>query len=296
MFPTAQHYLVDPIPADSALTAQQAAHILGGEATMWSEYVSPETIDSRIWPRMAAIAERLWSAQSVTDVDDMYRRLAILSAQLEELGLMHKRNQQVLLRRLTGGAAVEPLATLVALVEPVKEYRRGQMHPTTMLSPLTSLVDAAHADADAARPLAAAVDALLSDAPRFNAYQENLKLTLAEWRDARPALDAIIAQSPVLRDAEPLAQDMSDLGTVGLEALSYLAAGVAPPTGWREARLATIEQAAKPKAALEFAVIPSIKKLVVAAAELPQLKASTPAEWQKRVNRLATGEQAKLNQ
>jgi hexosaminidase len=296
MFPTAQHYLVDPIPADSALTAQQAAHILGGEATMWSEYVSPETVDSRIWPRMAAIAERLWSPRNVTDVDDMYRRLAVVSAQLEELGLMHKRNQQVLFRRLTGGADVGPLATLVAIVEPVKEYRRGQMHPTTMLSPLTSLVDAAHADADAARPLASAVDALLSDAPRFNAYQENLKLTLTEWRDARPALDAIIAQSPVLRDAEPLAQDMSDLGTVGLEALSYLTAGVAPPNGWREARLATIEQAAKPKAALEFAVIPSIKKLVVAAAELPQLKAATPAEWQKRVNALATDAQAKLNQ
>ncbi|HYX40278.1 MAG TPA: family 20 glycosylhydrolase, partial [Pyrinomonadaceae bacterium] len=173
MYPTAQHYLVDPIPAGSDLTDEQAAHILGGEATMWSEYVSPETIDSRIWPRMAAIAERLWSPRNVTNVDDMYRRLAIVSAQLEELGLTHKRNQQVLLRRLTGGADVWPLATLVAIIEPVKEYRRGQMHPTTMLSPLTSLVDAAHADADEARPLASAVDALLSDAPRFNAYQEN---------------------------------------------------------------------------------------------------------------------------
>src|SRR5947209_14058459 len=252
MYPTAQHYLVDPIPAGSDLTNEQAAHILGGEATMWSEYVSPETIDSRIWPRMAAIAERLWSPRNVTNVDDMYRRLAIVSAQLEELGLTHKRNQQVLLRRLTGGADVWPLATLVAIIEPVKEYRRGQMHPTTMLSPLTSLVDAAHADADEARPLASAVDALLSDAPRFNAYQENLKLTLTQWRDARPALDALIAQSPVLRDAEPLAQDMSDLGTVGLEALSYLSAGAAPPNGWREARLAMIEQAAKPKAAAEF--------------------------------------------
>ena len=296
MYPTAQHYLADPIPAGSDLTAEQAAHILGGEATMWSEYVSPETIDSRIWPRMAAIAERLWSPRDVTDVDDMYRRLSIVSAQLEELGLMHKRNQQVLLRRLTGGADVAPLQTLVSIIEPVKEYRRGQMHPTTMLSPLTSLVDAAHADADEARPFASAVDALLSDAPRFNAYQENLKLTLIQWRDARPALDAIIAQSPVLRDAEPLAQDMSDLGTVGLEALSYLRAGAAPPSGWREARLATIEQAAKPKAALEFAVIPSVKKLVVAAAELPQLKASTPSEWQKRVNALATEQQSKLNQ
>jgi len=56
--PTDDHYLNDPLPADSPLTPEEAARILGGEATMWAEYVSPETVDSRIWPRTAAIAER----------------------------------------------------------------------------------------------------------------------------------------------------------------------------------------------------------------------------------------------
>src|SRR4030095_9891241 len=98
--PAASHYTPDPLPADSTLTPEEAKHILGGEATMWAEWVTPETIDSRIWPRTAAIAERLWSPRTVTDVSDMYRRLAVLSLQLEELGLTHKRHQEMMLRRL----------------------------------------------------------------------------------------------------------------------------------------------------------------------------------------------------
>src|SRR6266850_1225530 len=132
IFPTSKHYLVDPIPADSTLTAAEAARVLGGEATMWSEWVSPDTIDSRIWPRTAAIAERLWSPRTVTDLDDMYRRLAVTSVRLEEVGLTHEKNQAMLLRRLAQGRDIGPLQTLVSVVEPVKEYRRNQQRPQTM--------------------------------------------------------------------------------------------------------------------------------------------------------------------
>ena len=49
---------------------------------MWSEYATPENIDAVIWPRTAAIAERLWSPREVRDVDDMYRRLAVVGVRL----------------------------------------------------------------------------------------------------------------------------------------------------------------------------------------------------------------------
>ena len=255
---------------------------------MWGEYVSPETIDSRIWPRTAAIAERLWSPPTINDVDDMYRRLAVISVQLEELGVTHRKNFGMLLRRLAGSEQIGPLATLASVIEPVKQYNRGQLRPATMLSPLTGLVDAARPDSDAARRFATMVDGLLSDAPRFQLYKESIHKTLTEWRDDGLALDPLIDQSPALHEAKPLAKDLSAIGLAGLEAMSSLSAGVAPTTEWRDAGLAMLDEAAKPKAALEFPIIPSVKQLVIAAAELSQLKSTTPAEWRKRVTTLAS--------
>src|SRR4051794_22257250 len=64
MWSAARHYAVDPISGDAAkLSPEEKQRILGGEAAMWSEHVGPETIDSRIWPRTAAVAERLWSPE-----------------------------------------------------------------------------------------------------------------------------------------------------------------------------------------------------------------------------------------
>jgi hexosaminidase len=288
IFPASQHYAVDPIPFDSKLTEAEAAHVLGGEATMWSEWVSPDTIDSRIWPRTAAIAERLWSPRTVTNVDDMYRRLAITSIRLEELGLTHEKNQAMLLRRLAGGQDTGPLQTLVSVIEPVKEYRRYQQRPQTMLSPLTGLIDAAQPDSDEARQFAATVDALLSDAPKFNAHAEQVRSILLRWRNAGPDLEVMIDGSPALHEAKPLAKDLVELGTTGLEALSYISSGVSPSTEWRDARLSAIEQAAKPKGALEFSIIPSLRQLVIAASELSLLSQMTPAEWKAQVKALAT--------
>src|SRR5581483_9975888 len=116
-YPAAKHYLVDPMEGATAeLTADQRKLILGGEAAEWGEYVSPETIDSRIWPRAAAVAERLWSPATTKDVESMYRRLNAVSQFLDFTGVTHNSGYQVMLDRLAAGHSTIPLRILADIV------------------------------------------------------------------------------------------------------------------------------------------------------------------------------------
>jgi hexosaminidase len=268
MKPASEHYTPDPLPADTTLTPEQAKHVLGGEATMWAEWVTPETIDSRIWPRTAAIAERLWSPRTVTDVNDMYRRLAVISLQLEELGLMHKKNQDMMLRRLVRNDDIGPLKTLVSVIEPVKEYRRYQQRPQTMLSPLTGMIDAATADAEGARRFSWMVQQFLDDAPRYQLYRPELTKMLADWQTAGASLGPVIDQSPSLAEIKPLAQNLAQLGETGMQAITYLKLRMPPPKEWRDSSIIKIDEAAKPHGALEFVMINE-----------PRINAEKSADW-----------------
>ena len=285
MQPASDHYAVDPIPANTTLTADEQKRVLGGEATMWSEWVSPETIDSRIWTRMAAIAERFWSPQTVNQTDDMYRRSAVINVDLEELGLTHRKNQAMLLRRLADGKDISALQTLVSIIEPVKGYNRYQQRKQTMLSPLTGLVDAAQADAPNARIFNRMVNDIIVDNSINN--RDKTQLMLVEWRNASEKLAPLLENSVALSEAKPLVEDWKNLSIIGFEAISYLDKGIAPPADWRDAKMKLLNEIAKPKAALEFAVFPGIKLLIVTAEEMPNLKDSSPTERRERIRSIA---------
>jgi hexosaminidase len=272
MHSTARHYAVDPLPPDSGLTPEQAKRVLGGEACMWAEWVSPETIDSRIWPRLAAIAERLWSPPEVRDVRDLRRRMGVASVRLEELELTHETGPGAMLRRLAGTRDTGALETLAALLEPVEDYHRGRLfkatreRPGTQQLPLTRLVDAVRPESEVALRLEDAVADLLDSAPRLTASREQLRATFAAWREARPGLEWLIDASPTLHEARPFAADLERLATIGLDALAWLASSRQAPEAWRAEALQGIEEASRPKGELELAVIPSLRQLVVAAA------------------------------
>lgn len=261
MQPASDHYVVDPLPANTTLNAEEQKRVLGGEATMWSEWVSPETIDSRIWTRTAAIAERLWSPREVNDVDDMYRRLDVISVQLEELGLTHRKNQAMLLRRLVNGKDTSDLQTLVDLIEPVKLYKRYQLRKQTMLSPLTGLIDAAQTDAPKARLFNKLVQKVIARKDDKSLHPL-LKSFFTEWKNTGIQLKPLMENNPSLFEAKELANDLQNLGEIGLEITDMLETGKTPTAEWKDSKLKRLNEIAKPKAALELQVVEGMKKMI----------------------------------
>jgi hexosaminidase len=268
--PTDVHYLNDPLPEGSGLSAEEAARILGGEATMWAEYVSPETVDSRIWPRTAAIAERLWSPASVRDVADMYRRLDRISLLLEELGLEHERNRPVMLRRLCQCRDIGPLEVLLGTIEPVKRYNRGRLRKHTQLAPLTRMVDAAWPDATPARQLRWKVDHLLEDRTENQAEdqaeRDAIRRQLETWRENHAALQETFRTSPALAEIVPMSAALAEVSTIGLEALELLDGPDQAPEPWLRQRLERLEEARASHGQTELMIVEPVRALVCAAA------------------------------
>jgi hexosaminidase len=262
--PASTHYAVDPIPVHSDLTPEQAARILGGEACMWNEYVDPRTIDSRIWPRTAAIAERLWSPQSVTSEDDMYRRLAVESLRLEALGLTHISQEDASLRALAGTEQIDALRPLVAVLEPVGFDARSQWtqaHNGTTLSPMNRLVDALPPDPPSRHDFGDLMSTYLQDPVGHPEEEGALMATFRSW-SVQPELMELMSGSPQLAEALPRAQQLAELGTMGLEAVSYLSSGVPAPLAWKAQKLAILDDAELPVALTRFTVLKAMRDLV----------------------------------
>jgi hexosaminidase len=268
MWSAERHYATDPLSgAAASLTPEEQKRILGGEACMWAEYVSAENIDSRIWPRTAAIAERLWSPEDIRDVNSMYPRLSLASHWLDGLGLTHNSSYASMLRRIAGTNDIAALKVLGDVLEPVKGYTREETAPVpaTSASPLNRVVDAVRPESATARQFADAVDQLLGSAakPGSEARVRNL---LSHWRDNQVELGSQFEQSLLLREVAPISQNLSALGGAGLAALDYLDRGQPAPPAWVAQQLALVEQAEKPQAQLLIMVAPSVRKLIQASA------------------------------
>ncbi|ENM5779134.1 family 20 glycosylhydrolase [Vibrio mimicus] len=107
------------------LSKEQEPLILGGEITIWGENLDSMTIEQRLWPRSYAIAERLWSSETLTDEASMYRRMIALDGWSEiSLGLRHNADARVMMQRLANGADVAQLLMLAQYVEPAQYYAR----------------------------------------------------------------------------------------------------------------------------------------------------------------------------
>jgi hexosaminidase len=220
------HYSVDP---------GTAAGVLGGEACMWAEYVSSETVDSRIWPRMAAIAERFWSPAETNDPNSMYARLAPVSRWLELAGVQHRANYLPMLERLAAGRPVDALRVLADASEATGiDVRRT--HPYTSLTPLDRFVDAA-------RPETEPVD--------LGRIREQLQ----EWVDNEARF-----QGP--DELVPLSRNLKTVGEIGLQALQYRENCQAPPADWVAQQNQVLNALQVPVAEVVLAAIRPVRLLL----------------------------------
>jgi hexosaminidase len=245
--PAKFHYGIDPLGGAAAqLTEEQAKNVLGGEACMWAELVDSETVDSRIWPRTAVIAERLWSPRETTDVASMYARMEAVSRNLEWTGVEHRAANGPMLDRIAGGKRDEPLRVLADAAEALGLGAGRRSNRITTQTPLNRFVDAERPESETVRALENAAARLAVDPAGDAADAALLREQFTRWaaNDARfqPLADA----NALLVELKPLSADLSALGAAGLRVLDAWTSGAALPADWVTQQNAEVARMLKP--------------------------------------------------
>ncbi len=268
MHPAAEHYAVDPMKGATAqLTESEKKRILGGEAAMWEELATQQNLDLKLWPRLAAIAERLWSPEDVTDVRSMYRRLEMTSRWLTWSGLHQREIPREMQERLTGEEPVTPLRTFASTLEPVKEYTRTDtVGGYTTSTPLNRLVDSLPPESDTARRFRNRVDRFLGRGATGDEDAAEIRREIVGWLENIPRVLPVLRSNKVLLEAAPVADNESVLCEAALLALRAVSQQDQGAVALVRRIAPAVDEAAKStKAEVVIAIAPAVQKLVSAA-------------------------------
>ncbi len=89
--PLSKVYEFNPVPKE--LDGEAAKHILGGQANLWTEYVSTiKHAEYMTFPRIAAMAEALWSPKEVRSWDSFSSRIQLLMKRYDQMGLNYSKS------------------------------------------------------------------------------------------------------------------------------------------------------------------------------------------------------------
>lgn len=259
--PASYHYALDPLDGPAAdLTPEQAAHILGGEACMWAELVDAETVDSRVWPRTAAIAERLWSPREVSNIDFMYARLEAVSRQLEWTGVTHRSNYGEMLSRLAGARPVEPLRVLADASEARGLGTGRRTHDT--FTPLNRFVDAARPESETVRHVELLARKVAAAPAGDPADVATLRAVFNLWAANDARFQTLAAGNALLEEVKQLSKDLSATGAMGIEILDYRGANKPAPPDWIAAQSKELARMERPDAEVLLAAARPVKILL----------------------------------
>lgn len=277
----AEEAIIDP---SLKLSPAQQALVLGGEGCIWTEIVTEEMLDGRLWPAAAIVAERFWSPASMRDTAEMYSRLVIVQDGLRLAGLADDANRRRMAARLAPGES-EAAALLLDLVSPVctdAHYHAALAILKKEKSPppqeFNELADAALPDSLVARRFEL-------DAERFVRSDRSgaaaLKATLISWRSNHERFTTIARGKPRLEAALPISADIAALAGIALDAVAAIESGRAPDSEWRRRAKEVLDRQAKfqkaseniievltmqqPPADLLISIAPGVRKLVEAA-------------------------------
>nr|WP_321413587.1 family 20 glycosylhydrolase [uncultured Allomuricauda sp.] len=89
--PLSKVYQFDPMVDD--LKPEETQHVLGGQANLWSEYITtPEASEYMLYPRLAAMSEVLWSKKESKDWKDFTRRLEKQFERYDSMGINYSKS------------------------------------------------------------------------------------------------------------------------------------------------------------------------------------------------------------
>lgn len=264
--PASRQYIVDPLQgAIGKLSPEQQAGVLGGETAMWTEYVTPETIEGRIWPRAAAVAERFWSPAAVadaSDLDSMYRRLTILSEHLAYVGLPYQATREKMYQRMVGDADSNALKVLASVVEPPKGFPREGQRAYDVYTPLNHLSDAIPAEADQARAFRN-VAARIAEGKGQKDDFVKARRWLTIWRDNDATLAPLLPASALTAELVPVSRNLSAAAKIGLAALDAIETHRRLSHSTQDAE--TLKAISPATAELTDMVLPGVQNLLMAA-------------------------------
>jgi hexosaminidase len=223
--------------------------------------VTAENVDSRIWPRLAVIAERLWSPRDINDVRSMYARLDAVSNWLEWSGVRDRAEADALELRAAGTDG-RALRVLESAVQALGIDQRQKARHYNSFVPLNRLADAARPESEQVRRLEETVAELQTNTPARTQMENELRTTFDLWSQNAHELRPLLERRFFLTEAVPVSEDLSRIGDIGLRALQYLESSEQAPRDWLNQAQQDLDRMKASSAEVSLAAVRPVRALL----------------------------------